>query len=516
MSQKVLLAVLDIWNTDTNALEKLYIATKAYQTKRSDTPPDVSFHTRMIQPGSIAAHIFRSGSTSGKSNLALGELVLNNAGGGLDYMLEYGFDGRDALLLVVDDGGAFDDAVQLLSVTMEQPEWTENSITIRLRDKQFETKRPSQPSIYLGNNTLPNGLEGVAEDLRGKPKPYSYGAPANVTPRQVNSARLIYQVHTGLAAIPTNSVFDNGVALTAGAAYASQADMETTAPAAGGYRVWATSSGTFFRLGSTPAGVVTAEVLEGATAADRTVAQVWKKLLLQAGFSLGNIDTASITAHDTVNSAPVGLYIDEQEDLQSVLDRVASTTGSWWGQDSDGQFKIERLEAPSGTPTLVITRPQVLRLERLASSDVGWGLPVWEVVAYYGRNYTVQTGTAVAGSVTQARRGYLAEEWRSTRYSDPAVKTAHPQSPTLELWTLFTNEADAYAEAQRVQQMRGVHRDRYEVTFQMSSANPNAIWLGQVVQLFYHRFNLQAGKLFRVTSVDYNLEKFQVTLTLWG
>src|SRR5574340_223539 len=127
--------------------------------------------------------------------------------------------------------------------------WKE--IAIRIKNRQLELNTPIQTTKYAGTNSLPDGLEGVS-DIQGKSKPLLFGQCKNITPVLVNTSRLIYQVNDG-AIITTNAaVYDNGVALTKGADYASQADMETNAPAAGAFRLWL--AGGYFRLGSTPAG----------------------------------------------------------------------------------------------------------------------------------------------------------------------------------------------------------------------------------------------------------------------
>ena len=80
-------------------------------------------------------------------------------------------------------------------------------------------------------------------------------------------------------------MYDGGVALTSGAAYASQADMETTAPSVGQYRVWINASGSYFRLGSSPVYQITADVTAH-SAANSTTAQILKAMALAAGIAL--------------------------------------------------------------------------------------------------------------------------------------------------------------------------------------------------------------------------------------
>jgi hypothetical protein len=110
----------------------------------------------------------------------------------------------------------------------------------------------------------------------------------------------------------------------------------------------------------------------------------------------------------------------------------------------------------------------------------------------------------------------LAKEYREVSAEDASVKTAHPLSPTLTLDTLLTTEAAAQAEADRVLGLRKVRRDRYEVRVKLNDDAPQVVGLGDVIQLVHNRFGLSAGKLFRVTSLEYDLRRSILTLSVWG
>ena len=108
---------------------------------------------------------------------------------------------------------------------------------------------------------LPDGVEGVEDDLKGKPKPRCYGECLNVSPPWVNTSKLIFQVHDGLIE-DIVTVYDKGVALTKGDPIGSLATLLTTTPTAGewDYYLGSASDGAYFRLGSSPAGLITADV----------------------------------------------------------------------------------------------------------------------------------------------------------------------------------------------------------------------------------------------------------------
>lgn len=513
MSTMIFLAVLAAH--DGTSVRTLYYASgRGFTSAPTDTPANTFFAARLKQPVSIRRDLFSDGATRGRSQIALGELVLNNADGALDALLDYGFDGRDLKVYLGPSTAAFPGGFQEVFVgTMEQPESDERHITIRVRDRQYDTKRPLQSTLYAGSNVLPAGLEGTADDLKGKPKPLLYGRVHNAPAVLVNSSQLIYQLHDG-ALSGVSAVYDKGAALAKEADYPDQATMESTAPSAGAFRAW--PAGGYFRLGSSPAGTITADATEGAAAADRTVGQIFRRILLEAGVAAADIDGAAITALDTFNGAEIGIFVDQPRHTAEVLDEVAGSIGAWWGQAPSGLFTAAGFTAPSGTPAASFTGKQILRLKRVAAKDAGGGLPAWRVVVRYLRNYSVQAGDALAGSVTAARRGWLSKEYRDASAEDGAVRTKHLLAPTLSVDTLLTTEAAASAEASRLLALRKVRRDCFEARVKLNDSSPQEVTLNAVVQITYSRFGLSSGELFRVISAEPDSKKSILNLILWG
>ena len=347
------------------------------------------YEPRIKQPGNFNQNLFSNGTTGGASQMGFGEIILLNNDGGLDDLINYGFDGRALVLRKIIAGVA----TILMSCSMEQPVPTWNTVPIRIKDRQQLFNVPIQPTKYAGTNTLPTGIDGTA-DIKGKPIALGYGEFFNATPDCVNTSRLIYRSHeSALHDIP--AVYDKGVSLARGADYVSQPDMEANTPEPGKYRAWL--GGGCFRLGSSPAGQITFDGVEGATAADRTVAQIMKRIALRV-ISSGEIDNADITALDTANSAVVGIYINSEQNINIALDALANSIGAWYGFDSVGLLNMGRLEAPSGTPIITLTKSNILEIERLATNDQGRGLPAWKINLNYAKNFTIQDAGNLAGS----------------------------------------------------------------------------------------------------------------------
>jgi len=488
-------------------LQTFYVAAGRYVTAPGDTPAHTAFLDRLLDPGSLGRHAYADGRTGGATRLETGEIVIANADGALDGWINYSFDGR-AVVIRSGEAGAYPASfTTLLTGTAEGIEATFDKIVVRLRDKSWVFDKPVCGSTYAGNNSLPNGLEGAQQDVKGRRKPKTYGKVYNVSPPCVNTSRLIYEVGVCNA---VDAGYDRGATLTKGADYTSQSDMETNVPAAGNFRAW--PAGGYVRLGSQPAGQVTFDVTQGATAGNRTVAQILKQLALDAGIASGAINSADVTALDTANSAVVGIWVDDETSFLAAMDQVAASVGAWYGFDAGGTLRMGQLTAPSGTPALTLYDYDIGEaIERVPPKDIG--IPAWRMTLGYARNFTVQASD-LAGSVSAVRAAWLAEDFRREKAEDAAVKTQWLLAPEPESMGLLTAQADASTEVTRQLNLYKVRRDVYDVPLSIERAA--GLDLMAVVRLVYARFNMGAGRDFRLIGLRFELAEARAVLSLWG
>jgi len=478
-------------------------ASLGYATRPADSPANAVYDPCVKQVGYIERAVSVGGSRTG-----YGELTLATDGH-LDGLLEYGFDGQAVTIRSGPPMGAYpaDYPVKLRAMA-EQPEFAGLTLRLRLRDRLAELERPLQTARYGGTNALPAGTDGTADDLKGQTKPRIYGVVKNAAAVLVNTARLIYQVHDG-ALQAVGAVYDRGAALTAGTAYTSEADMQANAPSAGQYRVWL--AGGMLRLGSLPSGQVTVDATEGASAAARYAGALLSRVAQQMGLSSGEVSAADVAALDAAAAYELGAVVQDDETALAVMNRIAESVGAWFGFDRLGVLRMGRLVAPSGSPAAELTEISITGLERVAQD----ALPSWRVVLGWGRNETVQAGD-LAGSVTAARRAWLAEAVRTTAAEDAAVKNRYKLAGELRRDTLLVTQANADAEAARVLALYKVRRDTFKVRARLSAEEVDGIDLGQVVRLTWHRYGLSAGRLFVVTGLRQDFERDAVEVTLWG
>lgn len=496
-------AVAAVDAAGTLATQRFTTASIGYATGPAETPPNAVYDPCIKQVGYL-----ERGVTVGASRVGYGELTLATSGH-LDGMLDYGFDGQAVTIRSGPVGGAYpaDYPVKLRAMA-EQPEFVGMTLRLRLRDRLAELERPLQTARYGGTNALPAGTDGTPDDIKGQPKPRIYGVVMNTAPVLVNTSRLIYQIHDG-ALQAVGAVYDRGAALTAGAAYTSESDMQANAPAAGQYRAWL--AGGMVRLGGLPTGQVTADATEGATAANRYAGALLSRIAQQMGLSSGEVSAADVAALDAAAPYELGVAVQGDETALAVMNRIAESVGAWYGFDRLGVLRMGRLVPPSGTPATDLTEISITNLERIAQD----ALPAWRVVLGWARNETVQAGD-LAGSVTAARRAWLAQAQRTTSADDATVKARDKLAGEMQRDTLIVAEANASAEAARLLALYKVRRDTFKVRARLSADEVEAIDLGQVVRLTWHRYGLAAGRLFVVTGLRQDFERDVVEVTLWG
>lgn len=501
-----IVAAIDAAGTTTT----LRYSSQPYTTKPSDTPANTFYDDRITNPASISRSLYSNGTTSGASRVNYGAVELTNVDGGLDSILNYSFDGRSLVIKIGNAGDAYSSFVTILAGTMEQVEFTFSKVTILARDKLAIVDMPLQTTLYAGNNSLPNGVEGVA-DIAKSPKPLLYGQVFNIAPIMVNSSKLTYQINDGAISL-VNAVYDRGVALTAGADYADITTLHAASPASGSY-ITCLALG-YIRLGAVPTGILTCDATQGATSANRTVAQVLKAMALKAGVASGDINASDVTALDTANSSVVGIWVDSADSAMSSMDKVAQSIGAYFGFDAFGVLRMGLFTAPTGSAILEIDVNNIISIEHGRTNDTDKGIPAWRVNLTYQKNYTVQDFD-LAGAVTAARRNILALPSLIKSAEDTAIKTQYTLAATIEKESLLVDATAAQTEATRLLNLYKINRDLYTVTIalDLTSTLPD---LNNVVNITMNRFGLNSGKLFKIIGIESDYLKNRATLTLWG
>lgn len=175
-------------STDFSYATRGYTAPATHPTKAGEW-----FDARLAQPLLLRRDLYGHRKLLGDVEIAPGAVELLNGDGGLDSLMAYGFDAQSIEIWKIDPDDLGTDLLEFRGV-MEQLMLNASTVTITVRDQTYVFDRALQPTKFLGNNALPNGLEGGGE-LKGRPKPILMGQVHNFEPVLVNTSRLVYQFH---------------------------------------------------------------------------------------------------------------------------------------------------------------------------------------------------------------------------------------------------------------------------------------------------------------------------------
>jgi hypothetical protein len=209
-----------------------------------------------------------------------------------------------------------------------------------------------------------------------------------------------------------------------------------------------------------------------------------------------------------------GVYVDGDRTFQQVMDDIATSVGAWYAFDGTATLRMGRLTAPSGTAVLALGVDEIGEdVERRPARDKG--VPVWSVTINHTKIWSVQ-GTDLVGSVSAARRAFLADAMRSAVSEDASIKTQYLLATTLEVDTLLTSATDAATEAARILALHKVRRDIFEIPLHLDALGGATLNFMDLISVTLPRFGLTAGKLFRLIGRRLELASSRIILTVWG
>ncbi len=500
-----------------SGVETLRYSMSGYRTKPSDTPASTLYPAVVADPGTIRRALWGDGKTMGLGQISYGAIELINVDGALDALLGYGFDGRKVRVLrLANARAAYSTATVVFRGTVEHvdSDAARDRLRLRLYDRRLELDKPVQTNRYGGTTTAGGIADHLADgtaDMKDRPKPFVCGKVFNISPLTVNPFDLIYQVHDGEVSAIT--VYDGRVALTLTQDYATVALLQAATIPPGKYGTCLAEA--LFRLGVATWFTLTADVTQGATAADRTTSACVEAVLTKMGLTgSDNIDATSFSDFATLCDQEVGIYLDGDQTGSEAIGRLLASVGGYLVPSATGPFQVGR--GPDiGSSTWELDENTIVGdIGIVANPDTENGLPAWRIILRYGRNYTVQTGEMVCPGTTAALKSFAETEYREVKADDSAVKTKHLLAPELTIDTLLTDATEAGDEIDRRADLYGVARDVLTLPVALSDADD--MTLGSTGTLTLDRFGWGSGKLFTVIEREDRLADGQAVLTLWG
>jgi len=513
----IYLVEIEVYDPDLPGTKTLrFTSSGGKTTKPTETPPNVHYEGRVLNPINFTRTAFSDSRVMGGAEIGYGEIVLSNKDQGLSEILNYGLDGRQVVIRTgPQDGDYPDDYDVFFTGTMRMPTVTTSQVRINLKDKLAILDLPIQTTKYAGTNTAGSGKEGVEDDIKDNPKPLLYGRCFEVSPILVNTSKYIYQIHDGVVdAVET--VKDSGIALTFGTNRANLAAMEASAPLPGYYDT-CTSEG-LIRINAPAAGKITVTARGDKTGGVyvNKIADIISRILIEkATVVSADIDSTSVSTLNTLASYEVGIFVDSEESIQSVVDKLLISAGAWLAPNKSGQWAFGQLRAPSGTPVQTFLDEDILSLELQSSDDENKSIPVHRVSLSYGKRWTSFSESDLAATVSTSDKNTLKKEWRVASGLLASVKTKHLLSPELKKECLINAVLSAALEANRVLTLHSVRRDFVNVDLRLNTDSV-LIDIGSVIELKTARLDYSAGKLFYVVGITSDGSRNKMSLQLWG
>lgn len=518
MTERIWLAEITAWKPDTEEEIIYYFASSNFLPFEPDDADRANkfYEPRLVDPANITRHVFSEGKVSGKSQVNGGAVEITNADGSYDFLLDYGLDGRSIKIFVGERGQAFSEFIPILDGIMEQPVFIWGSkkpsrIQLQVRDRQAKfAGMPMQTTKFAGTNSGATGVEGLHNDIRGHPKPLCYGRCYNVPAVPVNTTLLIYQVHDD-AVQEIIAVYDSGIALTADDNHATLALLQSATIAAGHFDTCHAEG--YFRLGGSPAGLITADVKGDATGTGYviSVADIVKRIVTtKGGLSGSELDTSAFTALNTFNNSKVGIYIVKERNIGDALDDLVNSISAWWIFDRTNKLTVGYLAVPSGTPVKIFENGiDLLGINRIAAF-----LPAYRINLEYKPIWAVQSGDGLAAAVTAERRAFLSKEFRKLTETETDIQIIHPLAIEMNIRTLLIEEPNG--EIADLLDIYEIQRQMFHLTIPFTPENA-AIDHGDVISIKINRFGMSSGKLFVVIGVlPGEPKRNNITLEVWG
>ena len=320
--------------------------------------------------------------------------------------------------------------------------------------------------------------ENLREVVGSQAAPVCLGKVFNITPVLKDAANRIYKVRDG--AVSSIVVRDNGAVLIVTTDYTE--DL---------------SNGEF-TLVAAPAGQVTVDVVQ----ADQSFEDIVTEL---CGLLSVSVNATNLAAFP--NTAPLGIYVDKETQLDTLLNTLAASVGGVIRINGSGEVEAFRIEEADTTADMTLIEDDFVdRGMSLASIEQ----PVKKLTLGYQKNWTLQDPATLAGSVSLANRELFATDYSDVTASN--TLSGFPLAHEKFVDTLIYASADAQTECDRRRTLRNTTRHIYSVKAFLSAA---PVVLGDTLEITYPGYGFESGKKVRLIGISRILGKRRLELTLW-
>jgi hypothetical protein len=472
----------------------------------ANTPFDPSIETGLRMTRTTPA----TPESDRRVRLDLGSFAITNVDGELDLLVRgYTVDGRKVRVLLGLTNYGYANFTPIFTGRIIQWSNSTTAVPVLVRDEGYRLDKLMQTDLYDGSGGYNGG-----SDIAGKPRPMTFGKCRNVSPLLIDSANLVFQFHHRETQA-VDAVYDRGAALTADLDYASYAALVAASITTGHFATCLAKG--LIRLGSTPSGLVTADLRGDAHGGYVDTTSLIAKRVVKdfGGLADSELDLSTWSNLDAAIPGTIGWFRGTDAlNVSDALNGVLGHCGAWWGARGDGLIQVGRLVAPSiDAIILSIDEVEIIDFAILPPLS-GTFPPRFRQRVAYQKLWTTQQETDLAGSVTAARRQYLAQDVRIASTTDATVLTNFLQALDPDpLQSLFENQSDALTLSAVLLALYKVARQTVQITVDLKGLSA---FLGAAILVTHRRLNKGQPTAMLVMDVTIRADDRQVDLVLWG
>lgn len=512
-----------------------YASTHGFTTKPTDSPASTYIEESVAKggAGSYRRDLFSGARVAGGSAPSFGVIKLDNTDGRLDDFARYAAAGGTVRCYYGDDSMSFPAGYWLVYVSRISQVFADfETITIRQKDRAELLRTPIVTATFAGSG----GLEGPAGGPSRK-KQMVFGRPGLVPPILIDSTKQIYYLQANatdvlfLASLSSfGRPFEGGVPILYGGILLDVDDVLNVEPEPGTYRIcFGTYNGNvnsqtqgqgYLRLGTPP----TADLRFGPSGYLQndsiTPPRPWRFTDLCNRAGLNDITPSTIASIvGPAENFDAGNRLVEGDQTYEALfnDRATALNGAWGFNERDQFYCVTLADPTAGSGSSVYTFTNDNADEFARSPIAGMERPVWQVNVKAGRAFpaTPLEGASEEMHDLLTREGYLVQFSGSAS----AIKDAYPQAISVSIEIDghdFETQAQRVAFIEQFGALYGTLRDFVSLKCKRFDTSTLAITLHDKVTLQIPRFDYDAGVLFRVVTIDVNLDDPSISFVLWG
>lgn len=489
----------------------LAVATARYADRGLIFADHSFYRAGLMGDAVISQSAFDALGMGGRVGLTAAQIELWNGDKGLDLIAAQGrATGRNIRIQTVaatapwrsDAGGDLTAAQTAFAGVIAALTPSGQRMQLTLDDMAWRLSKPLQPNLYGGSG----GLDG-GDDLKGKPKPVSFGWRYNLAPvflGQVDlgdGAKNTYQSHWRPMA-GHDVVRERGVAMA----------KVDAAPGVGEWRDWPDIG--CFQIGFSPNGAITCDARGDAVGFyAATTAQILQRLLTTLGplFSPAELDLPSFGLVDTqiLGEAGWGAGAEVVAAADAVAD-IAQQQGIWAIGNRAGHLRLALAQYLTGVENLSLDVGDIVSLvpEAVPASLQPTPSSI-EIVA--ARNWSPLTD--ISSGVSAVERSALAGQGRTVRQTSVLISGRQFQQRTLAPGGLFRLDVDAQRRGQQLLTWLEKGLRVFTVT---TDRYLNQVEIGHVARITYPLYGLPGGFTGVVAAWSEQVRKRRLTMTLVG